>query len=171
MEGENEKKKDPAKMLAALRVHCMVWEDGLEEVGPGRHRIETKFRYPDGGSIELWFVEDGNNLPTRAEHRLTDLGETLNWLFHAQVKPWISEKRRAFVEDILVLHGVKRDGGQLFLPVTNEVEVVDGLVQLGQACLRVADLVWSSPCEELEPNPKGTCPCCGEEVGLTRRTS
>lgn len=83
----------------------------------------------------------------RVRPRSTDprchLGETMTWLFHAQVKPWMSEKRRSFVKDVLELYGVEQDGGELACTVNNVAELGDEIIRLGQACLRVSDLIFT----------------------------
>lgn len=133
-----------ADIRKAVGSHCMVWEDGIEEISRGRIRIETRFRYPDGGSIELWFVQDTESLPQlRTVPKLSDLGETMTWLFHAQVKPWTSEKRRLFVQDVLSLYEIEREGGELMRRIDDVGQLGDEIIRLGQACLRVSDLVFT----------------------------
>lgn len=121
----------------ALRDHCMVWADGVDALPDGKIRLETKFKYPDGGSIELYLVEDAQT------PRLTDLGETMTWLFHAQVKPWASAKRRTFVEDVLEQHGVTQRGGELLVLVPTIDKLGESLIALGQSCLRISDLIFT----------------------------
>ena len=64
-------------------------------------------------------------------------------LFHAQVKPWMSERRRSFVKDVLDLYGVEQDGGELVCTVNNVADLGDEIIRLGQACLRVSDLIFT----------------------------
>lgn len=130
--------------MKAVGKHCLIWDGEIAQVAPGKLRFETKFKYPDGGSIELYLVQDVDALPQlRSPARLTDLGETMTWLFHAQVKPWTSEKRRSFVKDVLELYGVEQDGGELVCTVSDVAELGNDISRLGQACLRISDLIFT----------------------------
>ena len=127
-----------------LGEHCMLWADGLTEVSGGKIRFETKYKYPDGGSIELYLVQEDGVLPGLEDQpHLTDLGETMTWLFHAQIKPWTSAKRRAFVEAVLEQYKVHQDGGELLMPVSSVDKLGEDIIELGQACLRISDLVFT----------------------------
>lgn len=105
----------------------------------GYIRLETVFRYPDGSSIDV-FLAPQNLLPG---HRLTDLAQTTAWLLDVQVKPWLSKKRRMFVEDAIRTLGVAQKGGELFVDVSELSQIADAVTRLGQACLRVADLLFT----------------------------
>lgn len=108
---------------------------------PKRHvRIETAFLYPEGSSVDLFLVEDAPLLPAT---KLSDLGNTSQWLLDVQVRPWLSKKRQAYVEDALRIYGVAQQGGALEIPLASLDGIVDGIVRLGQACVRVADLVYT----------------------------
>jgi len=65
------------------------------------------------------------------------------WLMDVQIKPWLSKKRQRFVEDVIRLYEVEQAGGQLVRPIEDISEIVTGVVGLGQACVRVADLVFT----------------------------
>lgn len=75
--------------------------------------------------------------------RLSDLVCTMECLLDVQVRPWLSKKRQRFVEDALRLYGVRQEGGALELPLSCLDELVAGVVRLGQACVRVADLLYT----------------------------
>ncbi|MGJ8495971.1 DUF1828 domain-containing protein, partial [Glaesserella parasuis] len=97
--------------------------------------LETGFLYPDGSSVDVFVVEESALLRTI---KLSDLGQTMSWLLDVQVKPWLSKKRQRFVEDALRVHGVHQAGGALELPLASLDGLVEGVVKLGQACVRVA---------------------------------
>lgn len=105
----------------------------------GYLRLETPFKYPDGTSIDV-FVEPKALLP---EIRLSDLGQTTGWLLNLQMKPWLSRKRRALVDDALSTYGVAQSGGELVLDIPEAAALPDGIIRLSQACLRVADLSFT----------------------------
>lgn len=113
---------------------------GVEQLRSGPVRIETAFLYPDGASVDLFVAEDSNLFPTP---RLSDLGQTMSWLLDVQVKPWLSRKRQAFVEDVLRLYSVEQRGGELLRPLPDLEGLVPGIVSLGQAAVRVSDLLFT----------------------------
>ena len=47
-----------------------------------------------------------------------------------QVRPWLSRKRQAFLEDALRLHRVKQVGGALELPLASLDDLVSAVVAL-----------------------------------------
>lgn len=113
---------------------------GLDRLPTGPVRIETAFLYPDGASIDL-FIAEG---PAQsAERRLTDLGQTMSWLLDVQVKPWLSRKRQGYLEDALRLYKVEQRGGELTRPLSQDSDLLPGIVSLGQACVRVSDLMFT----------------------------
>jgi hypothetical protein len=113
--------------------------EGVEETPQGHIRIETAFLYPEGSSIALFVPSSDFLLP---ELKLSDLGETMSWLLDVQVRPWLSKKRQGFLDDVITVFGVQRNGGALELSIEPD-ELVQGVVRLGQACVRVADLVYT----------------------------
>lgn len=120
------------------RGHALVRD--VAKVPRGHYRIETGFLYPDGSSIDLFLVQGLPLLPTL---KLSDLGQTMSWLLDVQVKPWLSKKRQRFVEDALRLYDVQQVGGALELPLGSLDGLLEGVVKLGQACVRVADLTYT----------------------------
>lgn len=129
---------DIADIQARLNGHALV--RSVDELRSGPIRIETAFQYPDGGSIDLFLIEDDDLLRAL---RLTDLGQTMSWLFDAQIKPWLSPKRKGFIEDVLGLYHIEQDGGQLIRRLASREELMPAIVALGQTCVRVADLVFT----------------------------
>ncbi|MCK6520206.1 DUF1828 domain-containing protein [Myxococcota bacterium] len=112
----------------------------IDTLRTGPLRIETAFLYPDGASIDLFLCEEPSLFPAPA---LSDLGQTMSWLLDVQVKPWLSRKRQALLDDALRLYGVEQRGGELVKPLTSADDVLPGLVLLGQACVRTADLQYT----------------------------
>ena len=112
----------------------------IDRVPRGHLRLETGFLYPDGSSVDVFLVEGRdlfNNL------LLSDLGQTASWLLTVQVKPWLSQKRKAFLEDAIRLYDVRQEEGALELPLGSLGELADAISRLGQACVRVADLSYT----------------------------
>lgn len=130
---------DVKQIESQLVGHALV--RGVDRLRSGPIRIETAFLYPDGASIDLFLVEDGDLFRTID---LSDLGQTMAWLLDVQVKPWLSRKRQAFIDDALRLYGVQQRGGQLVRPLDEKLDgLIPALVLLGQACVRVADLMFT----------------------------
>ncbi len=121
---------------------CMVRE--VDRVPRGHLRLETKFLYPDRSSVDV-FVRNpaqGSLMPTAPV--LSDLGQTMTWLADVQVRPWQSKKRQRFVEDTLYTLGVRQNGGSLETSFeANRNALEDAVIRLGQACVRVADLLFT----------------------------
>lgn len=121
-----------------IRGHSLM--RAVDALPKGHLRIETGLLYPDGASIEVFVVEDS---PLTETVKLSDLGQTGAWLLNVQVKPWLSKKRKAYLDDAIRLYGVRQNGGALELPIENVSQISEGIVRLGQACLRVADLTFT----------------------------
>lgn len=125
---------------AAIDGHSII--RGAEKLPNGHVRMETSFLYPDGGSIDVFVpAEDGPLLALAP--KLTDFGQTTSWLSDVQVKPWLSKKRQRLLEDAIRVLGVRQDGGALELDLPDGNQIIDGVVRLGQACIRVADLAYT----------------------------
>lgn len=130
---------DPNAIQDLLAGHSLIRD--VDQVPRGHVRIETAFLYPDGASVDLFLVQpEGLQF---GGHHLSDLGQTTSWLLDVQVKPWLSKKRQAFVEDAIRLYGVRKHGGALEKTLETLDDLADGIVALGQSCVRVADLAYT----------------------------
>lgn len=115
----------------------------LDVVPRGHLRLQTKFTYPDRSSVDVFVLDRPQELfPTPPT--LSDLGQTISWLADVQVKPWQSKKRQRFLEDALHVLDVHQNGGALetSFELTHEA-FEDAVIRLGQACVRVADLLFT----------------------------
>lgn len=128
----------PDEIRTHLQGYTLVRD--IDRVPRGHLRLETGFLYPDGSSVDVFLVE-GRDLFDKI--LLSDLGQTASWLLAVQVKPWLSQKRKAFLEDAIRLYGVRQEGGALELPLASLGELAEGVSRLGQACVRVADLTYT----------------------------
>lgn len=125
---------DVAEVEKRLAGQCLV--QGVNGTERGYVRIETAFLYPEGSNVDLFVRRDGELL-------LSDLGTTMGWLLDIQIRPWLSKKRQAFIEDALRIHGVQQREGRLEIVLPSLDDLVAGIVRLGQACVRVADLIYT----------------------------
>lgn len=130
---------DLAKIQERLAEHELVLE--VDKVPKGHIRIETTFLYPDGSSVDVFLV-DQKGIPLESQ-LLSDLGQTTSWLMDVQVKPWLSKKRQAFLEDAILLYGVTKEGGALQKNLDSMDSLEEGILALGQSCIRVADLAYT----------------------------
>lgn len=109
----------------------------------GKHwRIQTNLVYPDGSFIDL-FIRNSDQLPHAPVTVLSDLGQTTAWLLDLRLKPWLSQKRKRFMEDALEVLAVRQNGGALETEVTLGDPLGPAILRLAQACLRVADLMMT----------------------------
>ncbi|HEX8821766.1 MAG TPA: DUF1828 domain-containing protein [Archangium sp.] len=123
---------------------------GVDRVPKGHLRIETGFLYPDGTPIEVFLVKD-REVPVFSFSKLSDLGQTTAYLLNLSVRPWVSAKRRAFLEDTLHTHRVESNGGAFEVPVSRFDEIPDAIIRLAQACLRASDLIFTRRVSLLSP--------------------
>lgn len=123
---------------------CYPLVRDLDRVASGAVRVETCFVYPDGASVDVFVGHRPNLGPEEAPpYSVTDGGQTIAWLLDVQVKPWLSKKRQAFVDDALRLYGVRQEGAVLACDLAGLSGLSDAVVRLGQACVRVADLNYT----------------------------
>jgi hypothetical protein len=127
--------QDVRRRVAGHGLVCAV-----DQVPRGHIRLETALLYPDGSSIDVFLVEDS---PLLRELKLSDLGQTTSWLLDVQVKPWLSKKRQRLLEDALRIYDVKQVGGALEQSLDSLDHLVEGVIRLGQACVRVAGLTYT----------------------------
>ena len=97
-------------------------------------RLETPFRYPDGGTMEL-FVEEHKGLRV-----VTDLGEGFRFLEKGGIEPMRSPSRQRVIELSVRLAGARLDNGVVEIPVTADSEFLGAVMRLAQAITRIADL-------------------------------
>jgi len=128
--------------LADIRkeLECKWLVHEVDQLPTGHVRIETAFRYPDGGSIEVFVL---NQDPLSPPKVLSDLGQTTAWLLDMQIKPWLSKTRRAFVEDVLHIYGARQNGGAIELNFASLDELESKVIVIAQACLRISDLTFT----------------------------
>lgn len=109
----------------------------------GHTRIETAFHYPDGSTMDLFIPRDDGLLRGLEPVQLTDFGNTLSWLAHLGINPLKSRRRRKLMNDVLQVYGVSELGTELRcrIPAT---DLGAGIIRLGQACLRIADLAYTA---------------------------
>lgn len=124
----------------ALKAESMI--RGYRSLKKGHLAIETGFSYPDGGSIEVYIVNesmlaDQNNLC------ITDFGNTMNWLMNVGIKAWQGQNKRELVRQAVSPYNVEVKGAELRIEGLTIADLHDGILRLGQACLRVADISYT----------------------------
>jgi hypothetical protein len=130
----------PEQMLGYVQSPAIV--SGAAEMPSGLLRIETALSYPDGSRVDL-YLRQADDLFPEERLALTDGGETMAWLLHVPIKPWLSAKRQSFLDDILHTLRVRQDGAELVCDVRDAARLGEDIVRLGQACVRAADLIFT----------------------------
>lgn len=128
----------PEQVRASATDHSLVGE--IDFVRNGYLRIETCIKYPDGDSIDVFLSEQKD---AQFPLLLSDLGQTTAWLLTLDLKPFNSQKRKAIVDDILRMYGVRIANNALELPIRRLEDLASSIVLLAQACLRVSDLMFT----------------------------
>lgn len=98
-------------------------------------RLDTPFRYPDGGIIEL-FVEERDG-----RFVVSDFGEAYRFLETNGIDPERSATRRQLIEMALRLGAAANVEGALEIAVADQQRVFPAALQLAQVITRVGDLV------------------------------
>ena len=109
----------------------------------GHTRIETAFRYPDGSSVDLFISRKDDLLRGIEPVELTDFGNTLSWLAQVGIDPAKSPRRRKQMGDILRMYEVSEEGTAITCRILPD-KLGEGIIRLGQACLRLADLAFTA---------------------------
>lgn len=97
-------------------------------------RVETPFRYPDGGTVELFVEQRG------AQLIVSDMGEAFRFLAKGGIDPLRSPVRQRAIDLAAKLAGATLDRGVLELSVQASHELLPAIFRIGQALTRVADL-------------------------------
>ncbi|MGB4057418.1 MAG: DUF1828 domain-containing protein [Alphaproteobacteria bacterium] len=118
--------------------------ENIDALPKGHIRIATGFLYPDGSSIDVFLPQLGNGvLPNLHKPHLTDFGNTSSWLQNFEMKPNRTISQKTWFNRILELYRCRLNGAALECELENLDDISSGIVRLGQACLRTADLVYS----------------------------
>ncbi|PWC63392.1 hypothetical protein TSH7_06625 [Azospirillum sp. TSH7] len=120
---------------------CPLVEE-VDLIPKGHVRISTAFRYPDGSSVDVFIANRQDMLSKEMPMTLTDFGNTFLWLDQVDIRPLRSARRRRLTFDILETYGIEHSKGVLSCNVTPQ-ELAMGVIRLGQACIRVADLIFT----------------------------
>lgn len=115
------------------RLECAKLVEGIDVVG-GSYRLQTRLLYPDGSNIDV-FLSPGDKPPV-----MSDMGNTMTWLSHMNIKPWTTTRRREEVEAIVSSIGVVLDDGMIVSQVEGEEHESLAMIRVAQACSRIADL-------------------------------
>ena len=90
------------------------------------------------------FISNGQDLLHGVEPiELTDFGYTFSWLAQIGINPQKSARRRKQMDDVLQIYDVREYGTAIQCRVSVD-QLGEGLIRLGQACLRLADLAYTA---------------------------
>lgn len=114
----------------------------VEPTSRGHVRIETAFSYPDGSTVDLYLARRDDLLEGVTPPILTDFGNSLSWLMDLNIFPHRTKRRAHLLSDIIETYQVNREGAALQTEVIDN-NILDALVRLSQACIRVTDLSFT----------------------------
>lgn len=114
----------------------------VDTVPKGHIRIETGFLYPDGAFIDV-FLEQQNGIPNLHKPKLTDFGGTWSWLQNLDLKPTKTKSTQKHYERVLEIYGCTQAGAAIERELNSLDEIQYGIIDLAQACLRTADLIYT----------------------------
>lgn len=103
----------------------------------GAVRVRTPMLYPDGDLIDAFVVEQGG------EYLVTDFGDALGWLRMQSVSGRLTPNQRGLADEVCQDLGIERDRGQLTLRCRDRSDLADAVHRLGQAAVRVADILFT----------------------------
>ena len=112
-------------------------------------RVRTPMLYPDGDLVDAFVVEQGG------EYLVTDFGDTLGWLRMHSASDGLTPKQRGMADDVCRDLGVGRDRGQLTLRCRDRAEIADAVHRLGQAAVRIADILFAFRPQAVMPADAG----------------
>lgn len=104
----------------------------------GFTRIRTPYLYPDGDVIDL-FYKISQDRPI-----VTDLGETMRWLFSQTTSEFLSKRQKQAIQDILLTHDVEQYRGSLVVRVGAEESLASAIMRLAQAAIAISNLWFLS---------------------------
>ena len=97
-------------------------------------RVRTPLMYPDGGIVDIFVCESGGYF------KVTDFGETLDWLWMQSMSSRRSPKQNRMIKDICHTLGVELCQGELVVTPDSRELIEDAILRLAQAVVRVSDL-------------------------------
>ena len=124
---------NPADISGALRDTLPTLFE-CSHAPEGAVRVRTPMLYPDGGLVDAFVVEQGD------EYLVTDFGDALGWLRMQSASGSLTADQREQLHDVCQTLGIERDRGQLTLRCRDRSELADAIHRLGQAAVRVADI-------------------------------
>ena len=100
-------------------------------------KVRTPFLYPDGDIVDLFLRYQGTEIA------LTDLGESMRWLRTQTISMKRSPKQKMMINDVCTTLGVQFNKGMIVLKIPDDGSLAEGVLRLGQAAIRIADLYFT----------------------------
>jgi hypothetical protein len=116
--------------------------EDVDTVPKGHIRIATGFLYPDGSSIDV-FIEKPKTTTAPQSPKLTDFGGTWSWLQNLEMRPNKSPVQKLHFNRIMEVYGCQLKGAAIELELASLTDLPVGIIRLGQACLRTADMIYT----------------------------
>lgn len=116
----------------------------VDTVPKGHIRIATGFMYPDGSSIDVFLEQERGGSNEMAQRpKLTDFGGTWSWLQNLEMRPNKTPAQKLHFNKIMEVYGCQLSGAAIELQLANLTDLPLGIIRLGQACLRTADMIYT----------------------------
>ena len=113
----------------------------INAISGGHIRIQTAFLLPEGAYIDV-YIKNENQLNLDGKVTLTDFASTICWLDDFQIQPWKSPGNKRRMSHILECFDIQYNAGALECRVLPQ-DLAAGVMRMGQACLRMADLMFT----------------------------
>ena len=97
-------------------------------------RVRTPMLYPDGGVVDVFVLE------RRSGYTVTDHGDALGWLGLQSVSAQRSPKQQMLLQDVCQTLRIELFQGRLVLRSVPKDAVVESVLRVAQAVVRVSDL-------------------------------
>lgn len=120
----------------------------VRDLRSGVLRVDTRFRFPDGHMVSIYLRPESDSAPLfngqalpGTRYRLTDYGETLAWFGDEGISVG-SGARLDALRELVDLHGIGREGTELYVEGKVVSEIPAAIFQLAHACSQVSALAF-----------------------------
>ncbi len=114
-------------------------------------RVRTPMLYPDGGVVDVFVLERGNN------YTVTDFGDALGWLWLQSISQRRSGRQEWLIRDVCQTLRIELVHDQLVLRAVTGDTLEEAVIRIAQAAVRISDLwftlrslTWQTTADEVD---------------------